>query len=236
LDGDTLEIRTADGVERIRLLGINTPEKHECMGPEARQALTDLVAHGIRIERSGTDRTGRTLAHLFLGDDTHVQLSLVSAGLALAVPYGRRDVHTSKLERALADARHRRLGMFAEDACGNPDPQLNSIRIVELDANPPGKDLSEGAGESVLLSGPPNLSLAGLVLKDTSASHRYRFPTGATLDQSGQMRVYTSCGEPGEGTLFWCRKGSAVWNNSGDTAYLLAPGGRIVSWLDYSQP
>jgi hypothetical protein len=33
---------------------------------------------------------------------------------------------------------------------------------------------------------------------------------------------------------YWCVSGSAIWNNGGDTAFLLDPVGNVVAQLGYS--
>lgn len=73
-DGDTIRI----GDERIRLLGIDTPEKGHlaaCLAERmlarlATQRLRDLVTSGepIVLERDSVDRFGRTLAVVRVGD------------------------------------------------------------------------------------------------------------------------------------------------------------------------
>ncbi len=88
LDGDTLQLRSCDG-ETIRFLGVSAPEvvhdvadacvsdpgsgdvaeRDECYGPEAREALTELlVGQAVRIEfdTTCTDRYQRTLAYVYL--------------------------------------------------------------------------------------------------------------------------------------------------------------------------
>jgi micrococcal nuclease len=71
------------------------------------------------------------------------------------------------------------------------------------------------------------------VLKDESATHRFSFPDGFSLHPAGAVRIYTGCGADTADSLYWCVSGSAVWNNSGDTAVLLDPNGNIVYSLGY---
>jgi hypothetical protein len=40
--------------------------------------------------------------------------------------------------------------------------------------------------------------------------------------------VFTGCGQDTGDELYWCNTGSAIWNNSGDTAFLLDPAGNVV--------
>lgn len=94
-DGDTI---TIDG-ERIRILGLDTPE----IGPRARCAAEQQGAVAARAElermlfrakvtirRDGTDRYGRTLAHVY-ADGENVARALISAGLARPYQGGKRE-------------------------------------------------------------------------------------------------------------------------------------------------
>ena len=236
LDGDTFEVVSERGHERVRLREVGAPETHECGGEAATELLRRLGGEGVELDRRGSDRSGRTLAHVHTPSGVHVQRELVAAGLAHVATYGQPDEHLDSLLAAEAEARREQRGLYGGGlGCGEGvlNSDLPPVRVLELDANPEGDDLVEGAGESVLLEGPPGLALAGWSLKDTSASHRFAFAEGTRLGTDGRLRVYTSCGTPGPGVLHWCRRGSAVWNNTGDTAYLLDPNGRVVSWLDY---
>ena len=103
---------------------------------------------------------------------------------------------------------------------------------VEYDA--PGIDNENLNGEWVDIrnTGTASQDLSGWVLKDESASHRYTFPSSFSLDAGESVRVHTGCGDNTEATLFWCY-GSAIWNNTGDTAFLLDDHGNIVSHYSY---
>lgn len=93
VDGDTVDI-TIDGTEeRVRLLGIDTPETKvpdtpaECFGPEAAARTAQLLPVGtrVRLERDivGRDDYGRLLAYVYrLDDETFINESLVREGFA----------------------------------------------------------------------------------------------------------------------------------------------------------
>ncbi len=92
-DGDTV---TLQGGERIRLLGINTPEvesskrRGEPGGEAARRWLKKAVeGKKVRLETGvpPRDKYGRLLAHLFSEDGKHINLALVEQGLAIANIY-----------------------------------------------------------------------------------------------------------------------------------------------------
>jgi micrococcal nuclease len=79
VDGDTLDVTIGGRRERVRMLGIDTPELHpeegppECFGPEAAAFTASLLPPGsaIRLERDivGRDHYGRLLAHVYRRDD-----------------------------------------------------------------------------------------------------------------------------------------------------------------------
>lgn len=92
-DGDTVTLQEG---ERVRLLGINTPEvesskrRGEPGGETARLWLKKAVeGKKVRLETDVTrrDKYGRLLAHLFLEDGRHINLELVEQGLAIASIY-----------------------------------------------------------------------------------------------------------------------------------------------------
>jgi endonuclease YncB( thermonuclease family) len=71
IDGDTFAL----GMERFRILNIDTPETHSprcekelARGLKAKERLAELLRAGrIEVERDGQDRYGRTLARVFAG-------------------------------------------------------------------------------------------------------------------------------------------------------------------------
>ena len=78
-DGDSLDL--ADG-RRIRLLGIDAPEKSRCMADEARQKLVGLaLARHVRLKEIVKDDFGRQLA-IVIVDSVALQEHLLLSGLA----------------------------------------------------------------------------------------------------------------------------------------------------------
>jgi len=73
LDGDTIEVLHNNRPERIRLSGIDCPEKGQAYGTRAKQAASELVLGGeVTLQAYGKDKYGRTLADVFLLNGTHV--------------------------------------------------------------------------------------------------------------------------------------------------------------------
>jgi micrococcal nuclease len=115
VDGDTIYVQLADRVEKIRYIGVNTPEIHhpikgeEPGGREAAAMNRRLVGgRPVRLELDvrSRDRYGRLLAYVWLGD-TMVNAELVRRGYAqvMTVPPNVRyqDLFV-KLQREARDA------------------------------------------------------------------------------------------------------------------------------------
>jgi micrococcal nuclease len=109
IDGDTIDVELNGERQRVRYIGMNTPERDEPCFDEATQANMDLVAgHEIRLEKdvSESDRYGRLLRYVFV-DDTFVNQSLVAGGYAEAALYrpdGKHYELFSQLEVEAAQA------------------------------------------------------------------------------------------------------------------------------------
>ena len=101
VDGDTFDLESCGG-ERVRLLGVDTPEVHdvsepECYGPEASAFLKDLIPEGtpltLRFDTECTDTYERTLAYLYIDDpeaaDTGEAEEIFVNELILSEGYGR---------------------------------------------------------------------------------------------------------------------------------------------------
>ncbi len=86
VDGDTLVL--ANG-ERIRLIGVDSPEKGEPCFEEAGDFLAAAVsgrAVELFFDSERWDKYGRTLAYVFV-DGNHANMFLVEQGFAVAFPF-----------------------------------------------------------------------------------------------------------------------------------------------------
>jgi micrococcal nuclease len=124
-DGDTVRVRLDSGrVERVRYIGIDTPETAkpdapgECFGHRAREANARLVGdRDVRLELDleERDRYGRLLAYVYAGR-TFVNAELVRSGHAqpLTVPPNVR--HLTSFRTLARDARRAGRGLWASCA------------------------------------------------------------------------------------------------------------------------
>jgi competence protein ComEC len=139
-----------------------------------------------------------------------------------------------RFDSAQSDARRASAGLWAEAACGTATDAR--LRIVEVEFDAPGDDGLDPNGEWVRVrnDGSEPVDLTGWTVKDESSSHRYRFPSSFTLPAGATVTLRTGCGDDSRDELFWCTVGSAVWNNDGDTAFLLDPQGNTHSTLAHA--
>lgn len=134
VDGDTVDVRAASGAtERIRVIGIDTPERGECGYAEATAALAALVrgkpvtlSTGARDDR---DRYGRLLRYIDV-DGVDAGLQQIRTGFAIA-RYDSRDGygrHARETEYVAADA-------ASPNVCGRTAP-ASSTSSGAIQANP----------------------------------------------------------------------------------------------------
>ena len=72
LAGDTIEVFHNNHPERIRLNGIDCPEKGQAFGTRAKQATSELsFGKEVAIQTHGKDKYGRTIADVILPDGTN---------------------------------------------------------------------------------------------------------------------------------------------------------------------
>ncbi len=114
-DGDTIKVLHNGKAEKIRLHGIDCPEKAQPFGTKAKQFTSEMVfGKDVTLHVTDTDRYGRTVADVILPDGRSLNRELVGAGLAWWYRKYSKDESLGKLE---ADARAARRGLWA-----NPDP------------------------------------------------------------------------------------------------------------------
>lgn len=77
-DGDTITVLNNDKQQiKVRLWGIDAPEKKQNFGNKSKQFLSDLISGQIvEIDQKGIDRYGRTLGIVFLKDDINAKMVL----------------------------------------------------------------------------------------------------------------------------------------------------------------
>jgi endonuclease YncB( thermonuclease family) len=116
LDGDTIEVLHNNRPERIRLSGIDCPEKGQDYGKRAKQAASALVyGKEVALQTHGLEKYGRTLADVLLIGGINVNHTLVKDGWCWW--YRKYAPNDTLLKAWEKDAREAKRGLWA-----NPRP------------------------------------------------------------------------------------------------------------------
>jgi endonuclease YncB( thermonuclease family) len=82
-DGDTIAVLVGVEPRRVRLAGIDAPEKGQPFSQRAKQAVSRLVfGRTVRVVVRGQDRYGRTLGEVLLPDGASLNERMVEEGWA----------------------------------------------------------------------------------------------------------------------------------------------------------
>jgi micrococcal nuclease len=110
VDGDTVYL--SDGA-KIRLYGIDAPERRQPYGLDARDALAAMAAGPVRSEATGRDRYGRTIAVVWI-DGVNVNRELIRMGAAWVYPKYCTADFCDGWEALESTARDHRRGLWAD--------------------------------------------------------------------------------------------------------------------------
>ena len=124
VDGDTIDVVFDGQVERVRLIGIDTPETKrpdadiECFGPEATAFIETLLPVGtaVRIERDTENRDdyGRLLGYVYRATDgIFVNYEIVRQGYAQPLTIEPNTSHATLFVDASRAAERDDLGLWA---------------------------------------------------------------------------------------------------------------------------
>lgn len=112
IDGDTIEVLKDGKAVRIRLNGIDCPERKQSFGTKAKTFMSTLVFNKhVRIKAKEVDRYGRTIADVYLQDGTWVNKRLIEEGLAW---HYKRYSSDEELSSSEINARKQKLGLWQD--------------------------------------------------------------------------------------------------------------------------
>ena len=117
-DGDTLNVQKVENgkftgeVIKIRMFGIDAPEKSQDYGSESKQALEKMVnGKTLEIEEKNRDRYGRTVAVVYVNGQ-NVNEEMVKNGNAWW--YQEYDKKDTKMQAYQENAKKNKLGLFGK--------------------------------------------------------------------------------------------------------------------------
>lgn len=110
IDGDTLDVMIEGRQERVRIFGIDTPERGERCFTESSRVLEALSGVRIRLRADirERDRGGRLLRYVYTDDGVSIDAMMISEGMAYA--WTRDGAMLNELIAVEARAREHRRG------------------------------------------------------------------------------------------------------------------------------
>ncbi len=224
IDGDTIIV----GNEKIRLLGINAPERYQPCYEESKRYLESLIkGRKIRLEfdKYLRDEYGRILAWVWV-NDTLINEKMVRDGYAKAYIMGY-EKYSREIIEAENYAYKNGLGCLWKKS-----RYFNCIKVHEFSWDPIGRDEYNLNMEYVTLKNYCNytINLSKWLILD-EANNMFIFPN-VYLKPKDYITIHTGCDKNGKSNLFWCSN-KPIWNNDGDTLYLFDSDGYIVLRYSY---
>ncbi|MGE5299441.1 MAG: thermonuclease family protein [Acidobacteriota bacterium] len=116
-DGDTITVRINGRHERVRLIGIDAPEMAQFpWGVKAKRHLQEILLSSrevfLELDIDKRDKYGRLLAYVRTGDGRMINEEMVNDGYAVLFTYPPNVRYVSLFNRAQADARRRKAGIW----------------------------------------------------------------------------------------------------------------------------
>jgi micrococcal nuclease len=129
IDGDTIVVVQGSKQEKVRLLGVDTPEsvdprkKVECFSKEAALYLKDVsLGKEVKLQSDETqqlkDKYGRLLRYVFLEDGRMLNLLLIQDGYAYEYTYDLPYTYQETFKKAQFQAMTEKKGLWSDATCG----------------------------------------------------------------------------------------------------------------------
>jgi len=194
IDGDTIEL---EGGERVRLLGVNTPERGKFYYDEAKNFLKEIEDREVEILRDveDVDKYGRKLRYVFY-EDRLLNVEILERGLG--TNFMIEGLKYENKFRGGEDFAHKnKIGLWAksEDVCAV------CIKLIELDIF---EEFFILENECIF-----DCSLEGWIVKD-DANHFFKLED---LD-GGEKKIFNS-------TKVWNNEGDRFFMRDGEGGLVL---------------
>ena len=120
-DGDTITAIVDSRREKIRLIGIDTPEMGQRpWGQKAKEHLENLIAFSswqviIEYDIEKRDKYNRFLAYIWTKDGRMVNKEMLKSGYALLFTFPPNVKHVEEFMSAQSEAREKRIGIWSKN-------------------------------------------------------------------------------------------------------------------------
>lgn len=141
IDGDTILVEINGTTEKVRLIGINTPEIHhptkgvERYGYEAKRFTSGLLKEGDRIklefDLQKRDKYGRLLAYVYLSDGRFLNALLVQEGYAQVYTIPPNVKYQELFVKLQKEARAQGRGLWSDRCAESECPTKDNGAIQE---------------------------------------------------------------------------------------------------------
>lgn len=129
VDGDTIDVEIDGQIERVRLIGVNTPEvvdprqRVECFGREASEKAHELLdGKEVELEADATqtdrDKYNRLLRYVRTTEGSFYNLEIIKLGYAYEYTYDLPYKYQSEFKAAQIEAQNKKSGLWADGVCG----------------------------------------------------------------------------------------------------------------------
>jgi endonuclease YncB( thermonuclease family) len=206
VDGDTIDIQIGNITQRVRLLGINTPEKKERLYEESRNFTSQLQNQEIILIKlkEDKDQYGRLLRYVEY--NSLFNKKILENGLA-TLYYYKEDIYYEEMKKAEENARIKKIGIWekSKDIC------KDCIILTKLNNIDPGEYLTLKNNCSF------SCNLTNWIIKDDTASHKTIL--NFSLKENEEINITYN---------------TAIWNDDKDTFYLKDNKEYLVIFYRYS--
>lgn len=129
IDGDTIKVDIDGKIEKVRLIGLDTPETShpskpvQCFGKEATSKMQSL-AQSKKVylysddSQDTRDKYGRLLRYAFLEDGRNIAYEMIKQGYAHEYTYNLPYEYQKQFKDAQKHAESSKLGLWADNTCG----------------------------------------------------------------------------------------------------------------------